>query len=397
MTDIIDSRRRQLLLGSAGAVAAVGLASAASPRAFAAADKPFPDYVQWKERDSLIFHSAQTFETQRGAIGASVITPTKDLFVRNNLPAPDLSFVNDRDSWELTIKGTQNERGLTLAELKELGVETVASVLQCSGNGRAFFDHKASGTPWGVGAAGCVLWTGVPLSKVVEALGGVNSAAKFITATGGEVLPEGLDPKSVMVERSVPLAAMDNILLAWELNGEPLPLAHGGPLRFVVPGYYGVNNVKYIKQLAFTERETDAKIQSSGYRVRSVGVAGKPDQPSMWEMNVKSWVTSPLEEAKSGRTIIQGVAFGGAQAVKGVEVSTDGGKTWQQARFVGPDLGQFAWRPFVLETELKPGKYTIASRATDSQGNAQPENFPENERGYAHNGWRRHAVEVTVA
>src|SRR5690606_17152873 len=115
-------------------------------------------------------------------------------------------------------------RTLSLAELKELGVETVATVLQCSGNGRAFFDHKASGTPWTVGAAGCVLWTGVPVRKVVEALGGVDAAAKFITATGGESLPQGLDPKSLMVERSVPLAAMENALLAWEINGEPLPV-----------------------------------------------------------------------------------------------------------------------------------------------------------------------------
>lgn len=396
MTSTIDRRRRQLLFGSAGAVAAVGLASA-SPRAFAAEQKPFPNYVSWKERDALIFHSAQTLETQRGAIGTSVITPVKDLFVRNNLPAPDESILNNRDSWELTIQGTRKARSMTLAELKTLGVETVATVLQCSGNGRAFFDHKASGTPWQVGAAGCVLWTGVPVRKVVEALGGVDAAAKFITATGGETLPQGLDPKSLMVERSVPLAALENALLAWEINGEPLPLAHGGPLRLVVPGYYGVNNVKYVKQLAFTEQETDAKIQSSGYRMRPVGEKGEPGQLSMWEMNVKSWVTSPLTEAKSGRVIIQGVAFGGAQAVQGVEVSTDGGKTWEAARFVGPDLGQFAWRPFVLETSLKAGKHTIASRATDSKGNSQPENFPENERGYGHNGWRRHAVEVTVA
>jgi DMSO/TMAO reductase YedYZ molybdopterin-dependent catalytic subunit len=396
MTEIIDSRRRRLLMGSAGAVAAVGLAGV-NPRAFAAEEKPFPNYVAWKERDALIFHSAQTFETQRGAVGVSVITPTKELFVRNNLPAPDESIIADRDAWELAVQGTKNARTLTVAELKTLGVETVASVLQCSGNGRAFFDHKASGTPWTVGAAGCVLWTGVPVRRVIEALGGLDKSAKFMTGTGGESLPQGLDPKSLMVERSVPLAALENALLAWEINGEPLPLAHGGPLRLVVPGYYGVNNIKYIRQLAFTEQETDAKIQTSGYRVRPVGEKGAPDQLSMWEMNVKSWVTSPLQQAKTGRTLIQGVAFGGAQAVKGVEVSVDGGKSWQKARFVGPDLGQFAWRPFVLEAELKPGTYLVASRATDSKGNAQPENFPENERGYAHNGWRRHAVEITVA
>lgn len=398
MTEVVDSRRRKLLVGGAASVVAVAGAAAISPRALAAGEKKsFPSYVAWKEQDSLILHSAQTLETKREAIGASVITPTDRLFVRNNLPAPDESILADRDAWQVTIQGTKQSRTLSLAELKTLGVETVATVLQCSGNGRAFFDHKASGTPWQVGAAGCVLWTGVPVRKVVEALGGVEKGAKFMTSTGGEVLPQGLDPKSLVVERSVPLAAMENALLAWEMNGEPLPLAHGGPLRLIVPGYYGVNNIKYVKQVAFTERETDAKIQTSGYRMRPVGEKGAPDQLSMWEMNVKSWVTSPVTSAAAGRVQIQGVAFGGAHAVKSVEVSIDGGRSWRKARFVGPDLGQFAWRPFVLEAELKPGTYTIASRATNTKGSTQPEEFPENERGYGHNGWRRHAVEVTVA
>ncbi|HEX5515571.1 MAG TPA: molybdopterin-dependent oxidoreductase, partial [Gammaproteobacteria bacterium] len=263
MTEMIDRRRRQLLVGSAGAMAAMGMVGA-SPRAFAAEEKPFPQYVAWKEKDSLILHSAQTLEMKRGMAGPGVITPLQELFVRNNVPSPDESVVADRDAWEVSIQGTKNSRTMTVAELKSLGIETVATVLQCSGNGRAFFDHKASGTPWGVGAAGCVLWTGVPVRKVVEALGGIEKGAKFMTGTGGEELPQGLDPKSLMVERSVPLAAVENALLVWEVNGQPLPLAHGGPLRLVVPGYYGVNNVKYIKQLAFTEQETDAKIQSSG-------------------------------------------------------------------------------------------------------------------------------------
>lgn len=398
MTEVIDSRRRKLLVGGAASVVAVAGAAAISPRALAAGEKKsFPSYVAWKEQDSLILHSAQTLETKREAIGASVITPTDRLFVRNNLPAPDESILADRDAWQVTIQGTKQSRTLSLAELKTLGVETVATVLQCSGNGRAFFDHKASGTPWQVGAAGCVLWTGVPVRKVVEALGGVEKGAKFMTSTGGEALPQGLDPKSLVVERSVPLAAMENALLAWEMNGEPLSVAHGGPLRLVVPGYYGVNNIKYVKQVAFTEQETDAKIQTSGYRMRPVGEKGAPDQLSMWEMNVKSWVTSPVTSAAAGRVQIQGVAFGGAHAVKSVEVSIDGGKSWRKARFIGPDLGQFAWRPFVLEAELKPGTYTIASRATNTKGSTQPEEFPENERGYGHNGWRRHAVQVTVA
>jgi DMSO/TMAO reductase YedYZ molybdopterin-dependent catalytic subunit len=270
-------------------------------------------------------------------------------------------------------------------------------VLQCSGNGRGFFTHKASGSPWQVGAAGNVFWSGVPLRAVASAMGGVAGGAKFITGTGGETIPAGIDPKKVMVERSVPISNLDTALLAWELNGAPVPLAHGGPLRLIVPGYYGVNNIKYIKKLAFTEKETDANIQTSGYRVRPVGQKGAATQPSMWEMTVKSWVTNPLKETEKGPVQIYGVAFAGVNPVTRVDVSTDGGKTWKQAKFVGPDLGKYAWRTFVLSADLKPGTHTIASRATDAKGKTQPEKFIENERGYAHNGWAAHAVKVTVA
>jgi DMSO/TMAO reductase YedYZ molybdopterin-dependent catalytic subunit len=165
----------------------------------------------------------------------------------------------------------------------------------------------------------------------------------------------------------------------------------------VFPGYYGINNVKYLKKLAFTEAETSANIQRTGYRVRPVGQKGAPDQPSMWEMTVKSWVTHPLTTSNDGPVQIYGVAFGGTDPLKGVEVSIDGGKSWKPAALVGPDLGKFAWRTFVLPANLKPGTYSIASRATNASGDAQPEEFPPNERAYGHNGWRAHAVEVTVS
>ncbi|MNF63457.1 TMAO/DMSO reductase [compost metagenome] len=394
MNDTFDLQRRQVLLGSAGAVASASLFGF-SPLSLAA-EMPLPDYVNWKNPAALIVHSANTLETRREAIGTSIVTSNEQLFVRNNLPAPDAAIVADPDAWTVAFQGVKNPRSMTLGELKNLGVETVASVLQCSGNGRAFFPHGASGTPWTVGAAGCVFWSGVPVSAVVDALGGIGDGLEYMTSTGGETLPAGIEPKDLLVERSVPLHAMEHAILAWELNGEPLPLAHGGPLRLVVPGYYGVNNIKYVKQVAFTAAQTDAKIQASGYRIRPVGQGGAPDQPSMWEMSVKSWITQPLQQAKAGRVRIQGVAFGGARAVQGVEVSLDAGRNWQMARFVGPDLGPFAWRPFVLIAELKPGRYTLASRAIDAQGAMQPEERLDNERGYGHNGWQDHAVNLVV-
>jgi sulfite dehydrogenase len=403
--------RRRLLAGSAGAVASAALAplaheagaqqAASAPAAAAAppAAKPLPAYAAWKDANSLIVHSSSTLETKRSAFGTSVITPAEQLYIRNNLPAPDAAIVADRDAWQVSIEGVKQPRSLSVRELKSLGVETVAAVLQCSGNGRGFFPSKPSGTPWTVGAAGCVMWSGVPLRAVAQALGGVADGMLFITGTGGEKLPEGIDPKTIVVERSVPIKALADALLVWEMNGTPLPLAHGGPLRLVVPGYSGINNIKYVRRLAFTASETDAKIMSHGYRVTPPGGKAEPSQPSVLEMSVKSWINSPAPDSSSlaaGAVLIHGVAFGGAQALRRVEVSTDGGKSWSEARFIGPDLGKFAWRQFVLQARLAPGTHLLASRATDAAGNVQPEQRLENLAGYNNNSWADHAVKVQV-
>ncbi len=397
--------RRRLLTGSASALAAAGLASwtsGALAQQAAAAAKPLPPYLEgWKDAGSMIVHSSNTLETRRSAFGTSVVTPNSQVFVRNNLPAPDASIVADRDAWEIDIGGVKTPRKLTVGELKTMGLDTVTMVLQCSGNGRGFFPSKPSGTGWTVGAAGCVVWSGVPVRAVVETLGGVEKGGIYMTGTGGEKLPAGIDPKTIMVERSVPAAAMQDALLAWEMNGVPIPLAHGGPLRLIVPGFTGVNNIKYIKQLAFTAQESDAKIMSHGYRMTPPGGKSDPSQPSVQEMSVKSWINAPLPEdgdVKSGSMAqIQGVAFGGMHAVKGVEVSTDGGKTWKAARLVGPDLGKYAWRQFVLQAKLPAGSHMLASRATDSAGNVQPETRGENQSGYNNTSWADHAVTVNVA
>ena len=398
--------RRRLLAGSASALAAAGLASfqsqalaQAAPAATPAA-KPLPGYASFKNADAVIVHSSTTIETKRSAFGSSVVTPTNQLYVRNNLPTPPESIVADRDAWAVQIDGVKKPAKLTVAELKKLGLETVTMVLQCSGNGRGFFPSKPSGTQWTVGAAGCVVWSGVPVRDVVKALGGVVDGMVYMTGTGGEVLPAGIDPKTVMVERSVPVAAMGDALLAWEMNGEPISLAHGGPLRLIVPGYTGVNNIKYIKQLAFTTKESEAHIMSHGYRISPPGAKGDPSQPSVQEMSVKSWINSPIPEdgnQSAGKVQIQGVAFGGMNAVKGVEVSIDGGKTWKQARLIGPDMGKYAWRQFALQADLPKGTYTLASRATDDKGNVQPETRGENQSGYNNTSWADHAVTVTVA
>lgn len=409
---IESAARRRLLAGGASALAAASLGravQAAEPKAApgaaapapasASAAKPLPAYAAWKQPEAMIVHSANTIETRREAFGSGVVTPLRQLYVRNNLPPPDEGIVADRDAWMIEIAGVAKPMSLSLAQLKTMGLQTLAMVLQCSGNGRGYFPNKPSGTPWQVGAAGCVIWSGVPVSALVEHCGGLTAAAMFMTGTGGEKLPDGLDPNMVMVERSVPKEAMQDALLAWELNGEPIPLAHGGPLRLVVPGYTGVNSVKYIKRLAFTEKESPAAIQQTGYRLAPAGQKGDPSHPSVWAMGVKSWINTPSPSAstlKPGRVVVQGVAFGGVNAIKQVEVSIDGGKQWQKAELVGPDLGRYAWRQFALPVELTAGEHVLVSRATDTEGRVQEEDRPQNSGGYINNSWRDHAVAVAV-
>ena len=151
MKDSMTLPRRHMLAGSAAALSALGLTgwtgSARAQQAAAPAAKPLPAYAGWKSPDALIVHSSSTLETRRSAFGTSVITPSNQLYVRNNLPAPDAAILDNRDAWTVSIEGVKSPRSLTLAELKTLGVETVATVLQCSGNGRGFSPASPAARP----------------------------------------------------------------------------------------------------------------------------------------------------------------------------------------------------------------------------------------------------------
>ena len=390
--------RRQILKAVTATAVLLPQLSLSAVKRLLPANKASSDFIEHNDLPLAL-------ETLRSAYGQGPITAISQFFVRNNLPMPESHIVADRDLWTISIEGAEqtahHTTSLSLAELKALPTTTIASVLQCSGNGRAFFAHSPSGSPWGVGAAGCALWTGVKLSDVFEHLGGAHTEARFITATGGELLPEGIEPSSVAVERSVPIdKGLDDCLLVWEMNGEPLPLVHGGPVRLLVPGYFGVNNVKWVKRLAATLGESGNKIQQSGYRMRAVGESGKASHPSMYRMPVKSWLNGPGTDRKSlppGRHQLFGVAFSGQRGIDHVDVSLDGGASWQRASLYGPDLGPNAWRTFSLEADLSAGDYLLVSKATDTAGDSQPEHFPANHRGYGHNGWRDHGLAVEVS
>jgi len=396
----IDTSKRNFLTGSV-ALAGVAAATSVLPISIAKANhedsdpKGLPDFIKWKNRDALIVHSKKGIETHRSAIGESLITPNRNIYIRNNMPTMSDTQIGDRNNWKVSIKGVKNPKTFSLAQLKKLGHTTMATILQCSGNGRGFFAHEVRGSQWKTGAAACVVWTGVPMKVVVDACGGVDSDAVFMTSAGVDHEPTGLDPKKAKVERSVPKKVYKDAMLAWEMNGVPLPNAHGGPLRMVTPGYFGINNVKHLGQVAFTKTESTVKYMKSSYRISPIGKKGS-QYPSCWEMSVKSWITRPTDETgtvKAGNVQIVGVAMGGTKKVRSVKVSIDGGQSWKKAKFVGPDLGKYAWRQFVFEANLAPGSYNLASKAS-AGGKTQPELRYENRRGYAHNGWKDHSVNI---
>ena len=374
-----------------------GIAAAGPTLSFSSASRAMPDS---KAAGAFIVHNdlPWALETRRSQFGFGPITSASQLFVRNNLPAPPAPLTDQGDDWSFDVVGCARAGSLTLADLKRMKSRTVATVLQCSGNGRDFFPHDPSGSQWGVGAAGCVLWTGVSVADIFEQFGGVQSGVAYLTVTGGEELPDGVDKDAVVVERSVPIEkGLKDCLLVWEMNGAPLPVIHGGPVRLVVPGYFGVNNVKWVRQLAATAGESDAKIQQSGYRMRPEGMAGGPEQPSMWRMPVKSWLNGPGADGApvlAGLNTLYGVAFSGERGVEAVEISADDGATWQQTEWVGPDLGPDAWRTFQFSANLPVGGHRFVTRATDTQGDQQPKLAVHNHRGYGHNGWQDHGLSV---
>ena len=376
---------------------AAGVAAASHTLSFSSARRSMPVS---KAEGAFIIHNdlPWALETCRSQFGFGPITPASHLFVRNNLPTPPASLTAQGDDWSFDVSGCAREGSLTLADLKRMKSRTVATVLQCSGNGRDFFPHNPSGSQWAVGAAGCVLWTGVTVADIFEQFGGVKSDLSYLTATGGEELPEGVNQDAVVVERSVPIEkGLKDCLLVWEMNGAPLPVIHGGPVRLIVPGYFGVNNVKWVRRLAATADESDAKIQQSGYRMRAEGLAGGPGHPSMWRMPVKSWLNGPGADGApvlAGLNTLYGVAFSGERGVEAVEVSADDGATWQQAEWVGPDLGLNAWRTFQFAANLPVGEHWFVTRATDTEGDQQPKLAVHNHRGYGHNGWQDHALRV---
>lgn len=336
------------------------------------------------------------------------VTPYERLFIRMNGLVPQTALDQDAEGWTLSVDGeVETPLELTIDALKAR-FETVTRrlVIECGGNGRAFFQPGTSGNQWTVGAVGCPEWTGVRLADVLKAAG-VKDSAVYTGHYGNDVHLSG-DEEQEVISRGVPIekALEEDAIIAWAMNGEPLPALHGFPLRLVVPGYPASVSQKYLNRIRIRDREHDgAKMTGDSYRIPAYPVAPGTEVPEqdmvvLTEMPVKSIVTFPETgtEVKAGETVeVRGHAWCGKGDVASVHVSLDFGQTWQEAA-LEPPPNRFAWQRWRAQLTLpQHGYYEVWARATDQDGIGQPPLSPAwNPRGYANNIQHRIAL-VAVA
>jgi DMSO/TMAO reductase YedYZ molybdopterin-dependent catalytic subunit len=330
------------------------------------------------------------------------VTPANRLFIRNNGGVPFHALDGDATGWTLTVDGeVDTPLELTLDALaSDFEVVTRQLVLECGGNGRAFFVPGASGNQWTTGAVGCPEWTGVRLRDVLNAAG-VKDSAVYTGHYGNDPHLSG-DPEKVAISRGVPIAKAleEDTLIAWAMNGEPLPAIHGFPLRLVVPGYPGSASQKWLTRIWVRDQVHDGpKMGGYSYRLPAYPVAPGTEVPEadmvvMETMPVKSLITSPATRTQhDGLSLdVRGHAWADGE-VAAVHVSHDFGQTWQEAALEAP-VNRYAWQHFTATVDLpQPGYYEIWSRATDTDGRVQPVTTPGwNPRGYGNNMVHRIAV-----
>lgn len=377
--------RRNFLAGAG----VVGVAMAGGRLAQAQAPAAGKFHVKALPREIFIDHGLNQetrIETLRG-----LITPASQFFVRNHTNTPVL----DVAAWRLRVEGNAVDRplDLTFDDLLRLPSRSVVCFVECGGNGRAFFNEfmgkVASGTQWRLGAIGVAEWTGVPLGAVLELAGVKRDTPRDIL----NVLVEGVD--SVKVNRPITLAKAleDDTLLAYAMNGEPLPPDHGFPLRAIVPGWVGINNIKWVGRVEVRDRTIDVPTTTRSY------VLEGPDYPSKVVLRLqtlKSAVALPWGATlRAGRQRVRGFAWSPVGRITGVEHSVDRGASWRPAALRSAAIPR-AWTRWDFEWDARPGDHVILTRATDDQGNTQPATMPWNAQGYGYNVPVPHPVKVVL-
>ena len=328
----------------------------------------------------MVTTSPENSETPLDDI-ASWVTPNRLFFVRNHFNVPDVN----RDRWEVVLEGLVSRPSRwTLADLAAMPQHSVFATVECAGNGRSFLQQKAAGVQWGAGAIGHAEWTGVRLRDLLEPAG-LKPGALEVVFEGADRGTESDHPSLMHFSRSLPLAkALDpDTLIALRMNGEWLDPNHGAPMRLFVPGWYGVASVKWLRAMRVIDQPYPGYFQTVKYSVDRVTGSAKRRTPLGPGM-VKSEILQPAANAtlSRGTNRIAGIAWAGEQRIEAVDVSTDGGRTWQDARLKG--LQQpYSWcRWECLWTVDTPGNYTLMSRARAESGEAQPFEYDPNNLGY---------------
>jgi DMSO/TMAO reductase YedYZ molybdopterin-dependent catalytic subunit len=304
------------------------------------------------------------------------ITPNDQFYVRCHFPIPQIAT---RD-WRLKIEGAvERSFELSYGDLCKMESRTIAATLECAGNSRVFLVPKVKGVQWQLGAVGNAEWTGVLLRDVLQQAGLKPDACEVILegADNGVVAEPPRPDGKIHFTRSLPKQkAMDDVLLAYKMNGEPLTAAHGFPLRAIVPAWYAMASIKWLQRIVVTDKPFNGYYQTVDYAHWQRDEAG-PALVPITEMQVKAEIARP----EIGQVIpagsnyrIAGSAWTSAGEIINVELSVDGGASWQPAKLIG-DKVENAWRlwEFDWETPSQAGRYSLLARATDSRGRAQPD------------------------
>lgn len=321
---------------------------------------------------------------------AGWITPTELHFVRSHHQAPRI----DPETYRLRVEGDAVERpiALSLDDLKRLPSRSQVVWLECAGNSRVQFERvlgqpvDPEQLPWGSGAVSNAEWTGVSLGHVLD-LAGVRAEAV-------DVLLEGLDEGKVARPMPVEVARRLETLLAYALNGAELPPDHGYPVRGIVPGWIGTNSIKWVGRIVVSSQPVKVKWNTTSYVMHGPDY---PETPVLSEQPIKSVVALPWDTVLApGPRTVRGFAWTPRGRIARVEYSLDGGATWEQARLLEPNQ-PLAWVRWEFSWDPALGAHTIRTRATDDQGNRQPDAVPWNRLGYLYNAVIAHPVRVGSA
>ena len=329
----------------------------------------------------LFFHHDVCAETRwENLYGRGYLTPASLFYIRNHGPTP----IIDARTWQLSVEGPGVEKPLSLSydELLRLPSVTVTRFIECAGNGRIFFQEYqgkvAKGRPWRYGSYAVAEWTGVALHEILE--------RAHIKPSAVDVMPTGLD--AAAVERPMPVskAMQPDTIVAYAMNGDLLPPDHGFPARVVVPGWVGINSIKWVGKVFVSEEPVHVMRNTEEYVLEGPDFA--PDPPALGPVLTTTPVRSGIAMAwpavvPAGPQAVRGFSWSGYGCINRVEYSLDGGKTWAYATIQEPNIPMAGCR-WEFMWDARPGQHTITIRATDSAGHVQPtpDAMKWNERGY---------------